>query len=60
MKLPLSIKDYIVVNPEPTPLEVKFGGREDGIEMGLRDLVEMYEFVKSVMVTFAPFFQYTR
>ena len=57
MKLPLSIKDYIVVNPEPTPLEVKFGSREDGIEMDMSDLVGMYEFVKSLLPMFAPFLQ---
>lgn len=56
MKFPLSLRDYIVINPEPTSLEVKFGSMEDGIEMGLNDLLEMYEFVESVMVTFTPFF----
>jgi hypothetical protein len=57
MKLPLSIKNCAAVNPEPAPLEVKFGSREDGIEMGLSDLVEMYEFVKSLLPLFAPFLQ---
>jgi hypothetical protein len=56
IKIPLALKDKIRLNPNPG-VDMRFGDKATGDDLGISDFVEMYEFVAhTVIPSFASFF----
>ena len=57
MRIPIALKDKVIFNPTPGGVDVFFGDRSERLELSLKDLIEMYEFVATTVIpAFASFF----
>ena len=58
MRIPLTAKDKVHLNPDPIKVAVRFDDRSEGLSMGIQDFFDMYQFVAdTVFPAFARFFK---
>jgi hypothetical protein len=56
IKIPIALKEKVSLNPSPG-IDIRFGTRAEGTDLGLSDLIEIYDFVAlTVIPAFACFF----